>query len=68
MICDGIEPAMGNRELIARKLNRMPEQDVGRLLALLRSLQDAHTEAAMPMLAAESSLAKDCLTPKEDAA
>ncbi len=59
---------MGKRELIARELDRLPEQDPDKLLALLRSLRDAHTEAATPMLAAESALAKDWLTPEEDAA
>jgi hypothetical protein len=65
---DGIEAAMGKRELIARELDRMPEQDLDRLLAFLRSLKDAHAETAMPALAAESSLAKDWQTPEEDAA
>jgi hypothetical protein len=46
----------------------MPEQDLDRLLAFLRSLKDAHAETAMPALAAESSLAKDWQTPEEDAA
>jgi hypothetical protein len=65
---DGIEAAMGKRELITRELDRMPEQDLDRLLAFLRSLKDAHAETAMPALAAESSLAKDWQTPEEDAA
>ena len=59
---------MSKRELIARELDRLPEQDLDRLLAFLRSLKEAHTDAAVPMLAAESSLAKDWLTPEEDAA
>ena len=50
---------MSTRELIARELDHMPEQDLDRLLAFLRSLQEAHAETAMPMMAAESSLAKD---------
>ena len=65
---DGIEAVMGTRELIARELDRMPEQDLDRLLAFLRSLQDAHAETETSALAAESSLAKDWLAPKEDAA
>ena len=48
---------MSKRELIARELDRMLECDV-----------DAPADAATPMLAAESSLAKDWLTPEEDAA
>ena len=59
---------MSKRELIARELDRLPEQDLYRLLAFLRSLKEAHTDAALPILAAESSLAKDWLTPEEDAA
>jgi hypothetical protein len=59
---------MSTRELIARELDHMPEQDLDRLLAFLRSIKEAHAETAMPMLAAESSLAKDWLTPEEDAA
>ena len=59
---------MGTRELITRELDRMPEQDLYKLLAFLRSLKDAHAETAMPALAAESSLAKDWLAPEEDAA
>lgn len=65
---DGIGAEMSTRELIARELDHMPEQDLDKLLALLRSLKEAHAETAMPMLAAESSLAKDWLTPEEDAA
>jgi len=34
----------------------------------LHSLRDAHAEKAVPALAAESSLAKDWLTPEEDEA
>jgi hypothetical protein len=46
----------------------MPEQDLDKLLAFLRWLKEVHAEAALPALAAESSLAKDWLTPEEDAA
>jgi hypothetical protein len=59
---------MSNRELIARELDRLPEQDLGRFLAFLRSLKEAHADATAPALAAESALAKDWLTPEEDAA
>ena len=54
--------------LIAQELERLSEQDLDRLMAFLRSLADAHAEAAIPAAAAESSLAKDWLTPEEDAA
>ena len=59
---------MSKRELIANELSQMPEPDLDKLLAFLRSLKEAHAESAMPALAAESSLAKDWLTPEEDAA
>ncbi len=59
---------MSTREVIARELERLPEQDLGKLLAFLRSLKEAHAENAVPTLAAESTLAKDWLTPDEDAA
>jgi hypothetical protein len=62
------EAAMSKREFIAQELERLPEQDLDRLMAFLRSLADAHAEAAIPAAAAESSLAKDWLTPEEDAA
>jgi hypothetical protein len=59
---------MSKRELIARELDHIPEEDLDKLLAFLRLLREANAEAAMPMLAAESSLARDWLTPEEDAA
>lgn len=59
---------MSKKELIVRELNRVTEQDLDKLLAFLHSLRDAHAEKAVPALAAESSLAKDWLTPEEDAA
>jgi hypothetical protein len=59
---------MSKRELITRELDHLPEQDLDKLLAFLRWLKETHADAAIPMLAAESSLAKDWLTPEEDAA
>ena len=59
---------MSKRELIARELEQIPEQDLDKLLAFLRLLREANAETALPMLAAESSLARDWLTPEEDAA
>ena len=59
---------MGKRELITRELDHVREQDLDRLLAFLQSLKEAHAETSLPALAAESSLAKDWLTPEEDAA
>jgi hypothetical protein len=60
--------SMSKRELIARELDRLPEQDLDRLLAFVGSLKEAHADAALPALAAESALAKDWLAPEEDAA
>ena len=68
MAYDKNQAAMSKRELIARQLDRLSEQDLDRLLAYLKSLQDSHDENAVPMLAAEPSLAKDWLTPEEDEA
>jgi len=59
---------MSTREVVAEELERLPEADLVRLLAFLRSLKEAHAEAALPRLAAESALEKDWLTPEEDAA
>ena len=59
---------LSKRELITMQLDRLPEQDLDRLLAFLQSLSEAHAEESMPQFAAESLLAKDWLTPEEDAA
>jgi hypothetical protein len=59
---------MSNRERIARELERLPEQDINQLLAFLQSLKEAHAEAALPTLAAETVLARDWLTPEEETA
>jgi hypothetical protein len=67
MAHDGIEAAMSKRELIVRELDHIREQDLDKLLAYLRSLKE-HAEDTMPALAAQSSLAKEWLTPEEDAA
>lgn len=53
---------MSKRELIVRELDQVPERDLDRLLAVLRSLKDARAAAAMP------ALAKDWPSPEEDAA
>lgn len=47
---------MSKRELIDRELDCLPEQDLDRLLAFVRSLKEAQADAAMPALAAESHL------------
>jgi hypothetical protein len=57
-----------HRESIDRELDRMPQQELDKLLSLLQILRDTQVEEALPMLAAESSLSKDWLSPEEDAA
>ena len=59
---------MSTREVIASELEPLPEQDLEKLLPFVRSLKEAHAENAVPTLTAESALAKDWLTPEEDAA
>jgi hypothetical protein len=66
-ICPAMK-SMSKRELIDRELDRLPDQDLDRLLAFVQSLKEAHADATMPALVAESALAKDWLTPEEDAA
>jgi len=60
--------SMGKRELIARELDRLPERDLDKLLAFMRAINETHSDAAMPMFAAETALAKDWLSPEEDSA
>ena len=43
-------------------------RDLDKLLAFMQSLKEAQAEIAVPARAAESSQAKDWLTPEEDAA
>ena len=59
---------MSKRELIAQELDRLPEPDLDRLLSFLHSIRGARAEMTFPMLAAESALSKDWLTPEEDEA
>jgi hypothetical protein len=62
------EAAMSKRGLIVQELEHLPEQDLDRQLTFLRLLADGHAEASVPMMASESALAKDWLSPEEDAA
>lgn len=55
-------------ELIVRELDRVPERDLDKLLAFVRSISGANSDAAMPTKIAETSLAKDWLNAEEDAA
>ncbi len=59
---------MSKRELVHQVLGRLSETDLDRLLEFLRALSEHHAEASVPALAAEFSLAKDWLSPEEDAA
>jgi hypothetical protein len=59
---------MSKRELIAQELSRLSDQDLDRLLAFLRTMEEDRAEAALPAMAAQSALAKDWLAPEEDAA
>ena len=59
---------MSKRELVAEQLDSLTEQELDKVLAFMRCLKETHADAAVPALAAESSLAKDWLTPEEDAA
>lgn len=59
---------MSKRELIARELGRLSERDLERILAFVRKLEEDQAEAAAPAAAAESALARDWLSPEEDAA
>lgn len=59
---------MSKRELIAQELDRLSEQDLDRLLAFLRTMEEDRTEADVPAMASQSLLAKDWLSPEEDAA
>jgi hypothetical protein len=58
----------GYRDLIDRELDRTPQQEIDKLLTQLKFLRDTQVEAVLPILAAESSLSKDWLSPEEDAA
>lgn len=59
---------MSKRELIAQELGRLSEPDLDQLLAFMRTLTEDHTEATVPTMAAETVLARDWLSPEEDAA
>ena len=59
---------MSKKELIVRELDRVPEQDLEKLLAFLRMLRETHAETELATFAAESSLSKDWLTQEEDEA
>jgi len=59
---------LSKRELIVRELEDLPERDLDKILGFLLSLKQGDIETALPTLAAESALAKDWLTPEEDAA
>jgi hypothetical protein len=64
----GVRTQMSKRELIDQELGRLSEPGLDRLLEFLHTLAEEHSEGSLPALAAESSLAKDWLSPEEDAA
>jgi hypothetical protein len=59
---------MSKRELAAHELDAVSEEDLDALLSFIRSLKARRGGHASPALLAESSLAKDWLTPPEEAA
>ena len=61
-------PAVASLPQNERELARLSERDLDRLLAFLRTLEEDQAETASPAIAAESVLAKDWLSPEEDAA
>jgi len=62
------EDKMNTREVISQELEQLPERDLDRLLAFLHSLKESRSETDLSTVAAENALAKDRLTPEEDAA
>jgi hypothetical protein len=59
---------MSKREMIAREVGRLSEADLDRLLAFLHAPAEQRADASVPLMAAEPALAKDWLSPDEDAA
>ncbi len=59
---------MSKLELSVAEIGLLQEPDLDRLLALNRTLSAEHLDRSLPLLAAESALAKDWLTPEEDEA
>jgi hypothetical protein len=59
---------MSRLELISQELDRLPECEFDKLLDFVRTLNNGSGETALLARAAESSLAKDWLTPEEDEA
>ena len=59
---------MSKRELIVHQLDDVTEQDLDQLIEFLQALKEKRPRVAIRTPAAESSLAKDWLSPEEDAA
>jgi hypothetical protein len=59
---------MSTRELIDRKVDRMPQRNLDRVLAFLNDLNDAPADSPLPGLVAKSSFSEDWPSPEEDAA
>ena len=58
--------AMSKRELIARELDGVPEEELDHLLDFIRTLKFRHPGHLAPALMAESSLSRDWLTSAEE--
>lgn len=67
-IMSGAWNGLSKRELVDQELGRLTESDFDRLLEFMRLLSEEHADATVPTVAAESLLAKDWLSPEEDAA
>jgi hypothetical protein len=59
---------VSKKEIIARELEGIPEEDFDALLGFIHSLKSRNTEDAAPALLAESALMRDWLSSEEDAA
>lgn len=59
---------MSKREIIAQKIDGLPDQELDRLLMWLRSGKGASDEQSVAALGAETVLARDWLSPEEHAA
>jgi hypothetical protein len=59
---------MSKKEIIARELESVPEEDFDALLRFIHSLKSGSADGDAPALLAESSSMKDWLSPEEEAA
>jgi hypothetical protein len=59
---------MRKKEMIVRELETVPEEEFDAVLHFIRSAKSGNADHAAPALLAESSLARDWLSPEEEAA